>query len=88
MDTGLEGGTQQPAEAIFPDEFAFRQNEDRTADLETEERAMMNLQAQEYDQLRVIQRLPKESELYKFKMQQFKELSGMRAASAQLLQQQ
>jgi hypothetical protein len=34
---------------IFPDEFLFRQNEERSADLEVEERALMNLAAQEYD---------------------------------------
>ena len=34
---------QPPAEAVFPDEFLFRQNEERNTDLETEERAMMNL---------------------------------------------
>ena len=71
-----------------PDDFMFRQNEERNADLETEERAIMNLQAQEFDQLRLIEKLPKDSELYKFKMQQFKELSVMRAESEKLLQQQ
>lgn len=54
---------------VFPDEFLFRQNEARTADLEVEERALMNLAAQEYDQLRVIQRLPKGSDLYTYKLQ-------------------
>jgi hypothetical protein len=42
------------APTVFPDEFLFRQNEERSADLEVEERALMNLAAQEYDQLRVI----------------------------------
>ena len=47
----------------------------------------MNLQAQEFDQLRLIQNLPKDSDLYKFKMKQYKELSVMRAESEKLLQQ-
>ena len=33
----------------LPDDFIFRQNEGRTDDLEVEERALMNLAAQEID---------------------------------------
>ena len=33
----------------LPDDFHFRQNEGRTDDLEVEERALMNLAAQEID---------------------------------------
>jgi len=33
----------------LPDDFNFRQNEGRTDDLEVEERALMNLAAQEID---------------------------------------
>lgn len=36
-------------EPMLPDEFAFRQNDMRVGDLEEEERALMNLAAQEYD---------------------------------------
>jgi len=46
----------------------------------------MNLAAQEYDQLRVIQRLPKDSDLYAYKLQQYKELSAMRAEVEKVLQ--
>lgn len=46
------GGPQ--AASVFPDEFLFRQNEERVRDLDAEERALMNLAAQEYDQLRVV----------------------------------
>ena len=42
----------------LPDDFIFRQNESRCDDLEVEERALMNLAAQELDQLRLIQKLP------------------------------
>ena len=67
--TGTPGGRDGAfAYANLPDEFAFRQNEQRCEDLEVEERALMNLAAQEYDQLRVIEKLPKDSELYAYKL--------------------
>ena len=51
----LEAGMGGPqAASVFPDEFLFRQNEERVRDLDAEERALMNLAAQEYDQLRVV----------------------------------
>mmetsp|Transcript_16153 Transcript_16153/g.25039 ORF Transcript_16153/g.25039 Transcript_16153/m.25039 type:complete len:113 (-) Transcript_16153:2239-2577(-) len=82
-------GNRQPMEEIpFPDEFAFRQNEPRNPDLVQEERALMNLAAQEYDQLRVIQKLPQNSEIYEHKMKQYKELSGMRVEIEKILQEQ
>ena len=62
------GQYDQATGSAIPDDFMFRQNEERNADLETEERAIMNLQAQEFDQLRLIEKLPKDSDLYKFKM--------------------
>jgi hypothetical protein len=40
----------------------------RSEDLEVEERALMNLAAQEYDALRMLSRLPRDSELYQYKM--------------------
>jgi len=52
----------------FPEDFVFRQNEFRNEDLEVEERALMNLTAQEYDALRQISKLPVNSELYRYKM--------------------
>jgi len=48
----------------------------------------MNLAAQEYDQLRVIEKLPKDSELYAYKLKQYKELSAMRAEVEKVLQEQ
>jgi hypothetical protein len=36
-------------------------------DQETEEKAMTNLAAQEYDALKVLSTIPEHSELYKFK---------------------
>lgn len=48
----------------------------------------MNLAAQEYDQLRVIQRLPKNSDIYEYKLKQYKELSAMRTEVEKVLQEQ
>lgn len=79
-------GLEQPPTTLFPDEFAFRQNDARADDLEVEERALMNLAAQEYDSLRVIQRLPKDSDLYEYKLKQYKELSAMRTEVEKVLQ--
>ena len=62
----------------LPDDFVFRQNEERNGDLEVEERALMNLASQEYDQLRLLQKLRPDSEIYHIKVKQFKEMSAMR----------
>ena len=51
----------------MPEEFYFRQNDVRVGDMESEERALANLAAQELDQIRVLQKLPKDSDLYKHK---------------------
>ena len=48
-------------------------------DLTKEEQILMNLTAQEVDQLRMISRVPVGTEIYRFKMEQYKELSTMRA---------
>jgi hypothetical protein len=39
------GPLEQTSSSMFPDEFAFRQNDARADDLEVEERALMNLAA-------------------------------------------
>ena len=70
----------------FPEDFIFRQNEFRSEDLEVEERALMNLAAQEYDALRLMARLPTNSEIYRYKMDQYKELSTMRNEVEKVLQ--
>ena len=53
-----------------------------------EERALMNLAAQEYDALRMLSRLPRDSELYQYKMNQYREMSTMRAEMEKMLQEQ
>lgn len=70
----------------FPEDLVFLQNGTRSEDLEVEERAMLNLAMQEYDHLRLISKLPTNSELYRFKMDQFKELSTMRAEIEKVMQ--
>lgn len=44
-----------------------------------EEKVLMSLAAQEVDALRVLSRIPEDSDLYRFKMDQYKELSMIRA---------
>lgn len=75
-------------EEPFPEDFIFRQNDFRSEDLEVEERALMNVAAQEYDHLRLLSRLPTNSELYRYKMDQYKELSTMRSEIEKVLQEQ
>lgn len=66
----------------------FAQNEDRTDDLEEEEKALLNLAAQEYDSLQMLAKLDPESDLYKYKLQQYKEMSAYRADVEKALQKQ
>ena len=80
----LRGAGEPP----FPEDFVFRQNEFRCEDLEVEERAMMNLLASDYDEIRQISKMPNNSELYRFKMDRYKELSTMRAEVEKVLQEQ
>ena len=59
----------------------FSQNLPRSHQLDRGERTLINLQAQEYDQLRMISSFNpdlQEDDLYKFKMNQYKELSAIR----------
>lgn len=48
----------------------------------------MNLTAQEYDALRILSKLPKDSEIYQYKMNQYREMSTMRAEMEKMLQEQ
>jgi hypothetical protein len=56
--------------------------------MEVEERALMNIAAQEFDALRVLSQIPKNTELYKHKLQQYKEMSAMRSEMEKVLQEQ
>ena len=59
--------------------YKFRQDVDRCEDLESEEKAMVNLTSQEYDALKVLSTIPEHTELYKYKFDQYKKLSEVRA---------
>ena len=56
--------------------------------MEVEERALMNIAAAEFDELRILSKLPKGSEIYKHKMNQYKEMSAMRSEMEKILQEQ
>lgn len=47
-------------------------------DLSEEERLLLNVTGQEIDAMRVLSRIPVGTELYRIKMEQFKELSATR----------
>ena len=49
--------------------FKLRQDVDRCDDLESEEKAMVNLQSQEYDAMKILSTIPEHSDLYKFKLE-------------------
>lgn len=66
----------------------FAQNEERADDLEEEEKALLNLTAQDYDELQLLAKLDPESELYKHKAQQYKEMAAHRADAEKVLQKQ
>ena len=69
---GGGGGGGTPFDVFAPEREFFLQNEVRSVDLSEEERTLMSLQAQEVDALRLISRIPIGTELYRFKMEQFK----------------
>ena len=75
------------AQRIFV-ETIFAQNEQRAEDMEAEEKALLNVAAQEYDALKMLSDLDPESELYKYKLQQYKEMSTYRADIEKALQKQ
>ena len=40
---------------------------------------MVNLQSQEYDAMKILSTIPEHSDLYKFKLEQYKQVSNARA---------
>lgn len=68
--------------------YKLRQDVDRCEDLESEEKAMVNLTSQEYDALKVLSTIPEHTELYKYKFDQYKKLSEVRAKCEVFLQEQ
>ena len=49
--------------------YKLRQDIDRCEDLESEEKAMVNLAAQEYDALKMLSTIPEHTDLYKYKFE-------------------
>ena len=70
---------------MFEEKPHFAQNDERAKDLDEEERALMNLQAQEYDSLMLLSKLNPESDLYKHKYKQFLEMSEWRTKAERAL---
>lgn len=66
--------------------YKLRQDLDRCDDLESEEKAMVNLTAQEYDGLKMLSSIPEHSDLYKFKMEQYRQISNARVKAEIYLQ--
>ncbi|KAL4430115.1 hypothetical protein ABPG74_013562 [Tetrahymena malaccensis] len=66
----------------------FMHNEVRSVDLDKEERSLINLTQQEVDALRVLSRIPVGTELYRFKMEQYKQISTTRAEIEKIVQEQ
>lgn len=64
----------------------FVQNQMRNVDLNEDERMLVHLTMMEADSLRMLSRIPRDSELYRFKLEQYKELSTQRAEAEKLIQ--
>ena len=62
----------------LPDVGAFKQNDIRAEDLEVEERALMNLYAQDFDDLKLLNLISGNKDIYDHKINQYKEMSKMR----------
>ena len=74
--------------SFLPDVGHFKQNIDRPEDLETEERAIMNMYAKDFDDLKVLNMLTNNNELYQHKLNQYKEVSHTRFQAEKMLQEQ
>lgn len=73
---------------FLPDVKHFKQNIPRPEDLETEERAIMNMYNQDFDDLKVLNMLTNNEELYQHKLNQYKETSHSRIQAEKFLQEQ
>ncbi|EGR29433.1 hypothetical protein IMG5_155830 [Ichthyophthirius multifiliis] len=75
--------------SIFTQQQEFLlQNEVRCVDLDEEERILANLAKEEVDQLRILSRIPIGTELYRFKMEQYKELSTLKSEMEKIANEQ
>ena len=74
--------------SFLPDVGNFKQNIDRPQDLETEERAIMNMYAQDFDDLKILNMLSNNKDLYNHKLEQYKQVSNSRIQAEKFLQEQ
>jgi hypothetical protein len=73
---------------FLPDVGGFKQNLGRADDLEVEERAIMNLYAQDFDELRLLNLLEADQDLYTHKVRQYLDSSHFRTEAEKQLQRQ
>ena len=66
------------SKGFLPDVGAFKQNDIRAEDLEVEERALMNLYAQDFDDLKLLNLVSGNKDIYEHKMNQYKNISRLR----------
>jgi len=85
---GIEGQNKNQFSIYTAGKEFFVQNETRNVDLNDDERMIVGLGGQEVDSLRLLSQLPIGTELYRFKMDQFKELSTTRAEMEKIVQEQ
>jgi len=85
---GFDNHKQNPFSIYTAQKEFFVQNEARSVDLNEDERMIVGLGAQEVDALRLLSQIPIGTELYRFKMEQFKELSTTRTEMEKIMQEQ
>ena len=85
---GIDGQNKNGFNIYAAGKEFFIQNETRNVDLNEDERMIVGLGGQEVDQLRLLSQLPIGTELYRFKMDQFKELSTTRGEMEKIIQEQ
>jgi len=66
----------------------FMQNQMKNVDLNEDERALVHISMMEADSLRMLARIQPGTDLYRFKVEQYKELSTQRAEVEKLVQEQ
>ena len=93
IDKSLKGESGRENRSLnsgnfLPDLGMLKQNNPRAVDLEKEERAIMNMYAQDYDDLKLLNLLSNNEELYKHKLEQYKLTSNSRLQAEKALQKQ
>lgn len=76
------------AKKFLPEIGHMKQNLGRPEDLEVEERAIMNMYAQDFDDLKILDMLRNNEDLYNHKLNQYKESSNARIQAEKFLQEQ